>query len=309
MHYNELLEIWLTAIKPELRGSSYAKYARCARFQIEPELGEYELSKLSSDVVRDFILRKSEECSVSSALNILSMIRRSLVYAESIGLKVGNVKYTKVKLRRTTKSRNCLTSAQQAKVEEYVLSQPPDKAYGIVLCLYTGLRAGELLALTWSDIDFEGGYLSVNKTCRDGYGEGKGRIVDAPKTPSSNRIIPLPRSILAILKKMRKVSRSELVIESKKGEPVSMRSYLYTFGKILERLGIPHMGLHALRHTFATRAIECGMDARTLSEIMGHSSVAITLAVYAHSLDKHKYEMMNKLGKNLNPNTTKKFLD
>ena len=169
---------------------------------------------------------------------------------------------------------------------------------GVIICLYTGLRIGELLALTWQDADFSNGTLSVTKTCYDGKNsDGNfGRIVDVPKTQSSRRIIPISKQVFTLLKDMKKQCGSEWVI-AKKGEPFSLRTYQRNFAALLKKLHIPHRGFHALRHTFATRAIECGMDVKTLSEILGHKNATITLNRYAHSLMEHKRDMMNKLGK------------
>lgn len=166
-----------------------------------------------------------------------------------------------------------------------------------VLCLYLGLRIGELLALTWNDIDFNKSTLSVTKTCHDGYIDGKRCVIaDTPKTENSRRDIPLSKPILSLLREIKKQSKSEYVI-SDNGSAVFVRSYQRTFELLLKRLKIPHKGFHALRHTFATRALECGMDVKTLSEILGHKNATITLNRYAHSLWEHKSEMMNKLGK------------
>ncbi|MGN0790227.1 MAG: site-specific integrase, partial [Christensenellales bacterium] len=164
---------------------------------------------------------------------------------------------------------------------------------------YTGLRIGELLALTWSDIDFEKGILSVTKTCHDGNESGKHiRIIDTPKTENSRRQIPLSKTLIKMLKEMKKKSNCEVVIAD--GEkPVFIRSYQRTFELLLKKLGLPHKGFHSLRHTFATRALECGMDVKSLSEILGHKNATITLNRYAHSLWEHKAEMMNKLSKML----------
>ena len=77
----------------------------------------------------------------------------------------------------------------------------------------------------------------------------------------------------------------------------TVRSYQYSFSLLLRRIGVPHRGFHALRHTFATRALECGMDVKTLAEILGHKNPTVTLNRYVHSLMPHKHEMMNRLGK------------
>ncbi len=102
--------------------------------------------------------------------------------------------------------------------------------------------------------------------------------------------------MITILKGIKKRSESEYVIASRT-DPVSVRSYQRSFALLLQRLKVPHKGFHALRHTFATRALECGMDVKTLSEILGHKNASITLNRYVHSLMEHKQEMMNKVGK------------
>ena len=168
-----------------------------------------------------------------------------------------------------------------------------DKLFGIILCLYAGLRIGELLALTWADMDLRKGLISVTKSCHD---SKDGRVVEEPKTLSSRRIIPLPKQLLPLLKGLKKRSTSPFVISSN-GKPVFVRSYQRTFELLLIKLRIPHKGFHSLRHTFATRALECGMDVKTLSEILGHKNPTVTLNRYAHSLMEHKADMMNRLGK------------
>ena len=108
-------------------------------------------------------------------------------------------------------------------------------------------------------------------------------------------MIPIPRQILPLLREQKKKSRSTFVVGEDRLQ--SVRSYQYSFSLLLKKLGISHRGFHALRHTFATRALECGMDVKTLSEILGHKNPVVTLNRYAHSLMPHKHEAMNRLGK------------
>lgn len=121
------------------------------------------------------------------------------------------------------------------------------------------------------------------------------RVTDSPKTQTSRRVIPIPRQILPLLREQKKKSRSTFVVCEDRVQ--SVRSYQYSFSLLLKKLGIPHHGFHALRHTFATRALECGMDVKTLSEILGHKNSAVTLNRYVHSLMPHKHDAMNRLGK------------
>ena len=188
--------------------------------------------------------------------------------------------------------------SEQKKIEQYILNEKNKRLFGVLLCLYTGLRIGELLALEWSDIDMNKGELRVNKTCH--YGKDKtgqfGRITDIPKTQSSIRTIPIPKQLMPLLRDTKKKSRSTHIVSN--GENlIAIRSYQRSFSVLLKKLNIPHRGFHSLRHTFATRALECGMDVKTLSEILGHKNSTVTLNRYAHSLMEHKKEMMNKLGK------------
>lgn len=145
--------------------------------------------------------------------------------------------------------------------------------------------------------DLERGILKIERTvyqAKDSDGNWN-FLVDTPKTKSSDRVIPLPDYITEMLKKDRNLARSPYVVENKKGERMAIRLYQYQFARLTEKAGIRTLNFHALRHTFATRAIECGMDIRTIADIMGHNNVSVTLNRYANCMLDHKIEMMHKL--------------
>lgn len=126
--------------------------------------------------------------------------------------------------------------------------------------------------------------------------DGKyGRSVDTPKTDTSVRTIPIPKQLVPLLKDLRRRNESEYVV-GEGDKVISIRSYQRSFELLLKKLNIDHKGFHALRHTFATRAYESGMDIKTLSEILGHKNPSVTLSRYAHSFMDHKRVMMNKVG-------------
>ena len=209
--------------------------------------------------------------------------------------------YTADRIKRPKiqeKAVSCFSLQEQKKIEQAVLTSKKEKMFGILLCLYTGLRIGELLALKWEDLDLQKGLLTVSRSCHDGKGKDGHyiRFEDTPKTFSSRRVIPLPKQILPLIREAKKKSCSEYVV-SKDGKPVSVRSYQRTFDLLQRKIKISHRGFHSLRHTFATRALECGMDVKTLSEILVHKSPTVTLNRYVHSLMEHKQDMMNRLGK------------
>ena len=303
MKFESWFEIWLAHKKPELRDSSYNRYKRDMDNLIVPNLGEYELDQLSKEVLEEFAKKMFKTLSANSAKNIISHVKSALKYAvevNEIGVQYSDAMRYKVKTDNTIRKKKCLTETQQVQVEAYIKTLPPNKLIGILLCLYTGLRPGELLALQWTDVDLDNEVISVTKSCSDGYVDHKGvKVIGEPKTDSSYRLIPIAKPLIPYLRALKKSNVSGYLIEGKNGKVVSMRSFFNSLDIMLKKLNIPHIGLHGLRHSFATRANESGMDMKTLSELMGHSDVAVTMKVYAHSLSKHKFDMMNMLGKNL----------
>ena len=307
MKYNQWLDIWLeNYVKPTTKIKTYTIYKQIVEKRLKPRLGEYELNEISPVILQSYVtelLRQGNAItgtglSANTVNGIITVIQNSLKLACTIG---ESEKYIADKIKRpktSEKEVSCFTAAEQKKIERAVLADKRQKMFGIVLCLYTGLRIGELLALTWKDIDFIKGVLSVNKTIHDGKDEN-GRIcsiIGVPKTQSSVRSIPLPKQLIPVLKKIKKETESEYVVSDKR-RGVSVRVYQRNFSVLLKRIGVPHKGFHALRHTFATRTLECGMDVKTLSEILGHKSATTTLNRYVHSMADYKKEMMNKLGK------------
>lgn len=303
MYYNWLKEWLQNYIKPSTKKRTFNQYSKIIKTHILPYLGDLKLEELTPLIIQKFITKLSingNKCtgkglSASYIRMIVSIIKNSLKEAHLISYlpnyTLDKVNYPKI----IEKKIECFTINEQKKIEFAVKTTKKDKYLGIILCLYTGLRIGELLALTWNDIDFEKNILIISKTCYDSSEEGtRIRYINIPKTKNSIREIPLPTKILEMLKEMKKKSKCEFVIAE--GEKfVFMCSYQRTFELLLKKLKIPHKGFHSLRHTFATRALECGMDVKTLSEILGHKNPTITLNRYVHSLWEHKKEMMNKL--------------
>lgn len=301
MKYIDWLHSWLEDyIRPSVKLRTYERYKLIVEQHIKEKIGEMELDDLSPLILQKFITgllldgnrRTGKGLSANTVNAVISVIQSSLKTAHVLELRkeyvAGKLKRPKLK----EKPVECFTRAEQKQIERFVLNGSKDKLYGILLCLYSGLRIGELIALQWSDIDFSKGILTVSKSCYDGK---DGLIIDEPKTASSCRTIPLPKQLFPILRGIRKKSDSLFVV-SNHGKPVSVRSYQRSFELILKKLKIAHRGFHSLRHTFATRALECGMDVKTLSEILGHKNPTVTLNRYAHSLIEHKTLMMNRLG-------------
>ena len=303
MKLKELLELWLERyMKHTIKIRTYNRYKSICELHLIKDLGEYELEELKPNVLQDFLLQKIDgNYSTNTIKGIVSVLKQALKLA--ITLEFVDKEYcSNLKMPSSEeKEISVFTKKEQQVIESFCLNHKKRNYIGIVICLYTGIRLGELLALTWDDIDFNSNLLTINKTSYSAKVDGKTQIiVDKPKTKKSNRVIPLPNQLVKLLKIIKKESNSKYVITTRNSGMVGNRSYQRTFKFILKKVNVPYRNFHSLRHTFATNAIELGMDVKTLAEILGHTNAMITLNRYSHSLLNYKIEMMNKLGKNLN---------
>lgn len=294
MKFQEWLNEWLSScVKPTLKERTYERYARIVHGNLVPALGGLELNELSAPVLQRYAAGLSEHYAPNTVGGITTVLRGSLQQAVRMGLTERQYSGEILRPKAREKQVECFTLSEQKKLETFLLHSEDPKYLGILLVLYTGLRVGELLALTWGDIDFVHRIISVTKSCHDGWGTGYRKIIEPPKTLTSTRLIPISYRLLPFLTRARRAPQDYVVGGDKL---ISIRSYQRSFALLLNRLQIPHRGFHALRHTFATRALECGMDVKTLSEVLGHKNPSVTLNRYTHSLMEHKSAMMNKLG-------------
>ena len=306
MKYKEWLKEWLEFyVKTSVKQRTYERYASILTLHVIPTLGEFELQELSPSLLQHFAthllqngnIKNGHGLSPNTVNAIITVLQNSLqtayVFGKTTEYSANKIKRPKVAEKKIT----CFSLQEHKKIEHAIQNQNNDRLFGIILCLYTGLRIGELLALEWNDIDFQSETLIVNKSCYYGT-DANGRycrFITTPKTQASQRVIPLPKPIVSHLTKIKTNSLSELVINNK-GKPIPTRSYQKSFETLLRQQQIPHHGFHALRHTFATRALECGMDVKTLSELLGHKNATLTLNRYTHSMIEHKKEVMNRIG-------------
>ena len=300
MKYKNWLIEWLALyVKPITKIRTYKKYQRQIELHILPALGEFELHDLTATVLQRFTVDLSEKSLSANTINgIISVLKSSLRRAVLLGVTDKEFTMAIVRPKQREKQVDCFSKEEQRKIEQYIFEKKKNKLFGVVLCLYTGLRIGELLSLTWDDVDLQKGIIIISKSCHDSWENGEYvKVVDTPKTVYSERIIPLPKQIVARIKEYKKLSNGKYVVCGKHIHGAQIRSYQKTFELLLKRLNLSHKGFHSLRHTFATRALECGMDIKTLSEILGHKNPMVTLNRYTHSMLEHKTEMMNRVGK------------
>lgn len=305
MKVKELFEMWLDKyVKPSVKIRTYNKYESVVNSYIIPVIGELKLSECNCAVIQDYVckllgmnsFKSNKPLATNTVYGIVQVLKQGFKIALELEVIVKDPTL-KIKLPQATeKEIQALTREEQKIIENYCLSNPKSNYIGIIISLYTGIRLGELLALTWDDIDFNKKLMTIKKTSYSAKIEGKYAIVvDKPKTKKSNRIIPLPDKLINLLISHKNNSKSDYLISTINNTIVEVRSYQRTFDSILFKCHIKHYNYHCSRYTFATRALELGMDIKTLSEILGHTNVSITLNRYAHSLLDYKIQEMNKV--------------
>ncbi len=186
------------------------------------------------------------------------------------------------------------SESQQKQLCSYLMKSLNNTSVCVLLSLYTGLRIGEICGLKWSDIDLEKRILTVRRTVQRIRTEhGTKLIVDAPKSRSSQRSIPIPAFIMDILNKFK--SSENVYVLSGNTKITEPRTLQRRFKTILKKTDLPSINYHSLRHMFATNCISAGFDVKTLSEILGHAAVETTLNRYVHSSMERKTQCMNLL--------------
>lgn len=294
--FGDYLSYWLDNVKPTLKQSTFDSYSNYVHKHIKPHLGAIQVGRITIELLQKFINLKSKELSAKTILSLKSVLNLSLSKVEEQNFVVNPCKYLKLP-RCSTNEMRVFTLPEQKELES-VLEGCSD--IGILICLYTGIRIGELCALKWVDINFNTSTLYIRKTMQrvkdDGGNNSKTKvIIDEPKSPASKRNIPIPSFLLEALRHHKNTSMNNDFVISIYNHFIEPRTYQYRFKTLLKTAGIDDANFHALRHTFATRALEIGFDVKTLSDILGHSNPNITLKRYAHSLDTHKRKAMDKL--------------
>jgi len=228
--------------------------------------------------------------SVNTVQSVFNLMKSSVAAANS---SVFAVKFPK----QVKKQVEYLSVDEQKRLEQAAKECGDTNYVAVMLCLYTGIRIGEVCGLQWSDINFTCKLFYVSRTIQRIPSDSEKRTELAflsPKSATSAREIPLPDFLLEILQDFKRSAKSDYVV-TYKNKPLEPRTLQYRFKRILEAAEVREVCWHTTRHTFATRALENGFDVKSLSEILGHSSATVTLSKYAHSSTVHKRDCMNAL--------------
>ena len=289
----EWMEVWFQDYaKIKVRPSSHQTYQGYIQNHIRPNIGDISLEKLTSLDLQKFYKKllaqgrvdrveakgQPKGLSAKTVRNIHQILSSALKLAQEQRLILTNPAEGCALPRVEHQEMKTLTTVQLASFFREARESGVFELYYLELA--TGLRRGELLGLKWEDIDLERGDLRVRRQVSRINGE----VVEAPlKTKNAYRTLPLAEDAISVLKEQRrKVGNSPWVFPSPNGGPISPDSVLHMLHRVLKRAGLPKVRFHDLRHTFATLALQNGVDVKTVSGMLGHFSAGFTLDTYAH---------------------------
>lgn len=305
--FAEVVQKWFESVRFTLKGSTVYKYEYLIGRHILPVLGSRKIGDISANTVNLFLDQKLRNGKLdgSGALSAsyVKVMRHIICSTMTYAAEEGMCNPLKTRINKPFERKqelSILSPDEQKKFEQYVVCTLDLTGLGMMISLYAGLRIGEVCALTWEDVDLKNGIIHIRHTvsrikCEsESNGKKSHLIIDSPKTESSIRDIPISSVLRPYLIKAKSISTSCYVV-SNTCKFQSPRTFEHRYHQVLNKCGIANINYHALRHTFATRCIQAGMDVKSLSEMLGHANVAITLNTYVHSSMEMKKRQLEKL--------------
>ena len=292
---------WLETVQNNCKQSTYAKYKNTVEKHILPELGNYQLNEIDTKVINTFCHIKLQNSGLSpkTVKDILSVIKLIVKFAKKFDV-LCSCDFESVSIKTKKLTVKGLTTVQSRKIKDFLANNIDYVNVGILISFYTGVRIGELCALKFNDISFETNTMHINKTMQriQNFKGDKNKteiIISSPKSECSIREIPVPQFIIDLIIKNDLYKRDAYLLTGEVVRFIEPRTLENKFNKIASICNIENVTFHMIRHTFASNCIEAGVDAKSLSEILGHSSVNITLNRYVHSSMEIKKMNMEKL--------------
>jgi integrase len=299
----EIAELWKNDKKLYVKKSTFSAYVLLLENHLLPAFKDYY--EIGDEEVQKFVFQKLDQGlsqkSIKDILIVLKMVLKFGAKNKWIEFINFDVQYPTV---RETHTIEVLSRTHQKKVMGYIQEHFTFRNLGVYICLCSGMRIGEICALTWEDIDTDNGIINIRKTIQRIYviedGERKTELlIDTPKTKNSIREIPMSRDLLKMLKPFKKIVNPNFFVLTNDAKPTEPRTYRSYYKNLMKKLEIPEIKFHGLRHSFATRCIESNCDYKTVSVLLGHSNISTTLNLYVHPNLEQKKKAIDQMFKAL----------
>lgn len=299
--FRDAAVLWLDDSRERWKPSSYVRYQDCLEKDILPQWGKMPLREIGQEDYDKLINGLKSRLKGSSINTINSILKGIIKYSllnRHLEKSPFDLSYPSVK--KGGRSMDILTAEEIWDITQYIDSHFTPLTLGILLALYEGIRLGELCALQWRDVDIEKGILHIRKTMQrlrqpspEPGGPKTILHLGMPKN-GRERTIPIHPAVLEILRNNQEECPKEYYL-IRDHRPMEPRSFSRHFKYVLSQAGIRNLNFHTLRHTFASCCVEAGMDIKVLSEILGHSSVKITMDRYVHLSMQYKQSQLGNL--------------
>lgn len=298
MNMQTIINEWLKFKKISIKESTYFRYVYIIEQYILPYFKDFDMEQLVGYDFNIYVEKLLEILSPTSVRNTIGIFKSILNFSQRKYEYKFNFDFLAIPKVHTEELR-VLSKQEKNKLEKYCKKNNTLRDIGILICLNTGLRIGEICALKWDCIDLDKHCIEVKKTMQRIYNKNDKKSVvkvDIPKTQKSIRTIPISTKLYNILKPLKKnFSKNCYFLTGSDSNYIEPRNYQYMFQKCLKECKIKNFHFHQLRHTFATDCINVGMDTKSLSEVLGHSTVKVTLDKYVHSSFNSKKKYLEKL--------------
>ena len=295
MLYSNWIVKWLQRKEQLVKESTFAAYSNIVVNHLLPKFGEMKLEHITEEIIQDYVfdLLKYGRLDGSGGLGeraskdiviVLKNTLRDAMRAKLIKTTVFEIRFPSYNSQSKVK---VLSPTEQKQLCNAIDLNLTTKSAGILLSLHTGMRIGEVCALRWMDVDMEDRMIHVNHTLQRVYkkdlsGTGKSKLLlSTPKTKTSRRSIPISKSLYTVMKGLSPSSPNMFFLSGSE-KIIEVRTFRTFFETFLMTNGFEKFNFHILRHTFATRCIEAGADCKTVSELLGHATVNMTLNLYVH---------------------------
>ena len=294
--FSVVAEEWLAVIERTKKYATYIKYHFIYKKYIQEKLCAFSFSQLEETVFAEIFQNKDKEILSDSLKKSISCVLNQILSYGASYYHTKLFQYSYQKQNTEKKWIEVFNQMEQIKLLQYLYTEMDIYKVGILLCISTGLRLGEICALKWEDIDRKGKVFYVRTTVQrivaEGYNTKTILLEGEPKSIFSKREIPLSDEMIDLLFSYGNCNKKYVLNKDKPMEP---RTYQNKFQRYLQMAGIEKKNFHILRHTFATNCINSGMDMKSISEILGHSDIKTTLNCYMHPTIEMKRQYMSSL--------------
>lgn len=302
MNYNfeTITNEWLETKKLSVKYSSYLKYENIIIKQINPYFHNISIEDINDNIVIQFFsVKMNNENLSNSYLRTIKYVLSSVFDLAKESIHTINIHWKKIKIPKSNKTLNVLTNENREYLIQYCRDNKTSLATGILLSLYSGMRIGEICALKWKNVNLETNIITVDATVqrlktKDNISSKTSLMLCNPKTETSHRLIPMPLFLSNYLESFKNTINNEDYVLSNDDIIFDPRRLQKQFKNLCQSYGFT-TNFHNLRHSFATECVMENIEIKSLSEILGHSSVSITLDLYVHSSMEHKRKEMMKM--------------